>query len=51
MVVNSLTGIVHFHDISGKGETNFKAIYNTLNDGNFSSYRALELQYHGEDCV
>ena len=51
MVANSLTGKVHFHDIPGKGEMDFKAIYNALNAGNFSGYGALELYHHGEDDV
>jgi sugar phosphate isomerase/epimerase len=46
MVANSLTGIVHFHEIPGEGTLDFSASFRALNDHGFSGYASLELYHH-----
>ena len=38
MVANTLTGIVHFHEIPGEGKMDFAASLKALNDNGFSGY-------------
>ncbi len=46
MVANSLTGIVHYHEIPGEGTLNFGASFKTLTDNGFSGYASVELYHH-----
>jgi sugar phosphate isomerase/epimerase len=46
MVANTLTGIVHFHEIPGEGSLDFKASFKALNDNGFSGYASVELYHH-----
>jgi sugar phosphate isomerase/epimerase len=46
MVANSLTGIVHYHDIPGNGTLDFGASFKTLTDNGFSGYASVELYHH-----
>lgn len=46
MVANTLTGIVHFHEIPGEGTMDFPATFKTLNDNGFSGYASVELYHH-----
>ena len=46
MVANTLTGIVHFHEIPGEGTLDFAASFKALNDNGFSGYGSVELYHH-----
>jgi sugar phosphate isomerase/epimerase/S-ribosylhomocysteine lyase LuxS involved in autoinducer biosynthesis len=46
MVANTLTGIVHFHEIPGEGTLDFAASFKALTDHGFSGYGAVELYHH-----
>lgn len=46
MVANTLTGIVHFHEIPGEGTMDFSASLKALNDNGFSGYASVELYHH-----
>ena len=46
MVANTLTGIVHFHEIPGEGTMDFAATFKTLTDNGFSGYASVELYHH-----
>lgn len=44
-VANTLTGIVHFHEIPGRGTMDFAASFKALTDHGFTGFGTLEL-YH-----
>jgi len=46
MVANTLTGIVHFHEIPGEGTLDFEASFKALNDNGFKGYATVELYHH-----
>ncbi len=46
MVANTLTGIVHFHEIPGEGTMNFAASFKALTDSGYSGYASVELYHH-----
>ena len=46
MVANTLTGIVHFHEIPGEGTMDFAATFKTLKENGFSGYASVELYHH-----
>lgn len=46
MVANTLTGIVHFHEIPGEGTMDFAATFKTLTENGFSGYASVELYHH-----
>ncbi len=46
MVANTLTGIVHFHEIPGEGTLDFEASFKALNDNGFTGYATVELYHH-----
>ena len=46
MVANSLTGIVHYHEIPGEGTLDFAASFKTLTENGFSGYASVELYHH-----
>ena len=46
MVANTLTGIVHFHEIPGEGTMDFAASFKALKDNGFSGYASVELYHH-----
>ncbi len=46
MVANTLTGIVHFHEIPGHGTLDFGASFKVLTDNGFSGYGSVELYHH-----
>ena len=46
MVANTLTGKVHFHEIPGKGEIDFKACFEALLNHGFTGYGSVELYHH-----
>lgn len=46
MVANTLTGIVHFHEIPGEGTMDFSASFKALTDNGFSGYASVELYHH-----
>lgn len=46
MVANTLTGIVHFHEIPGEGTLDFDASFKSLTDNGFSGYASVELYHH-----
>ncbi|MGB3740537.1 MAG: sugar phosphate isomerase/epimerase family protein [Castellaniella sp.] len=48
MVANTLTGIVHFHEIPGEGTLDFAASFKALTDHGFSGYGSVELYHHVE---
>jgi sugar phosphate isomerase/epimerase len=48
MVANTLTGVVHFHEIPGEGTLDFAASFKALTDNGFSGYGAVELYHHVE---
>ncbi len=45
-VANTLTGIVHFHEIPGEGSLDFAASFKALKDNGFSGYASVELYHH-----
>jgi sugar phosphate isomerase/epimerase len=46
MIANTLTGIVHFHEIPGEGTLDFAASFKALTDHGFSGYASVELYHH-----
>ncbi len=46
MVANTLTGIVHFHEIPGEGTLDFESSFKALTDNGFSGYASVELYHH-----
>ncbi len=46
MVANTLTGIVHFHEIPGEGTLDFSASFKALADHGYSGYASVELYHH-----
>ena len=48
MVANTLTGIVHFHEIPGEGTLDFAASFKALTEHGFSGYASVELYHHVE---
>ena len=46
MVANTLTGVVHFHEIPGEGTLDFAAHFKALTDNGFSGYASVELYHH-----
>ena len=48
MVANTLTGVVHFHEIPGEGTLDFAASFKALIDHGFSGYGSVELYHHVE---
>ena len=46
MVANTLTGVVHFHEIPGEGTLDFAASFKALTDNGFSGYASVELYHH-----
>jgi len=46
MMANTLTGIVHFHEIPGEGTLDFAASFKALTDNGFSGYASVELYHH-----
>ncbi|TAL88645.1 MAG: sugar phosphate isomerase/epimerase [Candidimonas sp.] len=48
MVANTLTGIVHFHEIPGEGTLDLGASFDALTDNGFSGFGSVELYHHVE---
>ncbi len=48
MVANTLTGIVHFHEIPGEGTLDFAASFKALTAAGFDGYGSVELYHHVE---
>ncbi|MBV6271366.1 sugar phosphate isomerase/epimerase [Alcaligenaceae bacterium CGII-47] len=48
MVANTLTGIVHFHEIPGEGTLDLGASFKALIDNGFSGFGSVELYHHVE---
>ena len=46
MIANTLTGVVHFHEIPGEGTLDFEASFKALTDHGFSGYGSVELYHH-----
>lgn len=46
MVANTLTGIVHFHEIPGEGKMDFAGSFKALRENGFSGYASVELYHH-----
>ena len=46
MVANTLTGIVHFHEIPGEATLDFASSFKALTDSGFSGYASVELYHH-----
>ena len=46
MLANTLTGIVHFHEIPGRGTLDLAASFKALNDHGFDGFGAVELYHH-----
>lgn len=46
MIANTLTGVVHFHEIPGEGTLDFKASFKALSENGFSGYASVELYHH-----
>jgi hypothetical protein len=46
MIANTLTGIVHFHEIPGEGTLDFAPSFKALSDNGFSGYASVELYHH-----
>jgi sugar phosphate isomerase/epimerase len=46
MVANTITGIVHFHEIPGEGTLDFEASFKALKDNGFTGYASVELYHH-----
>ena len=47
-IANTLTGIVHFHEIPGEGTFDFAASFKALTDNGFDGYGSVELYHHVE---
>jgi sugar phosphate isomerase/epimerase len=46
MVANTITGIVHFHEIPGEGTLDFGASFKALKENGFTGYASVELYHH-----
>jgi sugar phosphate isomerase/epimerase len=46
MVANTLTGIVHYHEIPGEGTLDFASSFMALVGHGFSGYATVELYHH-----
>lgn len=46
MVANTITGIVHFHEIPGEGTLDFEASFKALKNNGFTGYASVELYHH-----
>jgi sugar phosphate isomerase/epimerase len=46
MIANTLTGIVHFHEIPGEGTLDFGSAFRTLSENGFDGYASVELYHH-----
>jgi sugar phosphate isomerase/epimerase len=46
MVANTLTGVVHFHEIPGEGTLDFEASFKALDENGFTGYASVELYHH-----
>jgi len=46
MVANTLTGVVHFHEIPGEGTLDFASSFKALAENGFSGYGSVELYHH-----
>lgn len=46
MVANTITGIVHFHEIPGEGTLDFASSFKALTDNGFTGYASVELYHH-----
>ena len=46
MVANTLTGVVHFHEIPGEGTLDFESSFKALRENGFSGYASVELYHH-----
>ena len=46
MVANTLTGVVHFHEIPGVGTLDFDTSFKALTENGFSGYGSVELYHH-----
>jgi len=46
MVANTLTGIVHYHEIPGEGTFNFAESFRALTQNGFDGYGSVELYHH-----
>ena len=46
MVANTLTGIVHFHEIPGEGTLDLAASFKALTENGFHGYGSVELYHH-----
>ena len=47
-VANTLTGVVHFHEIPGVGTLDFDASFRALTGNGFTGYGSVELYHHVE---
>lgn len=45
-IANTLTGIVHFHEIPGEGTFDFAASFKALTENGFNGYGSVELYHH-----
>lgn len=48
MVANTLTGIVHFHEIPGEGTLDLAGSFRALEEGGFKGFGSVELYHHVE---
>lgn len=48
MIANTLTGMVHFHEIPGEGSLDFAASFKALAEHGFSGFASVELYHHVE---
>jgi sugar phosphate isomerase/epimerase len=46
MVANTLTGVVHFHEIPGEGTLDFASSFKALTENGFNGYGSVELYHH-----
>lgn len=45
-VANTLTGKVHYHEIPGRGEIDFRRTFQALEENGFKGYATVELYHH-----
>jgi sugar phosphate isomerase/epimerase len=46
MIANTITGVVHFHEIPGEGTLDFASSFKALSKHGFSGYASVELYHH-----
>ena len=46
MLANTLTGMVHFHEVPGRGSIDLAASFKALDDHGFDGFGAVELYHH-----